>query len=338
MTTRLAMTTRTKVLVPAIAAALLLLAVACTPPTQDGPGVVPQPPARGKVAGQPSAPSSGCTSPTAPTPPPGRSTVFLPFQGGFRFAFVDMPTTPSIGPRPLLVSLHPFALGPEQWESYSELAAAAATRGYVVVTPLGSDPGPRWAVPGGLVSEADDIGFVSALLDRLEDGTCVDRNREFAAGFSAGAAMAQALSCTLPWRIAGVAGSGGTNLTSLCPDAPGTDVLVLHGTADPIAPPTGSTVIFAPPLGLPVTDVVATDAARAGCDPAPVTSQPFPSVTQQTYVGCTEGRRVEYRSMIGAGHTWAGTSNVILELVGGPTNQDFSATDAVLDFFDAHAV
>lgn len=331
------MTTRTGFVLQALAVAMMLMAAACTPPTQEGPGVVAQPPGRGKVRGRDVAPSAGCaTAPAAPAPPPGRSTVRLPFQGGIRFAFIDVPTAAARGPRPLLVSLHPFATGPRQWDDYSGVAAAATARGYVVITPLGSDPGPRWAVPGGLASEADDIGFVSALMDRTEDGMCIDRNREFAAGFSAGAAMAQALSCTLPWRMAGVAGSGGTNLTSLCPDSPGTDVLVLHGTADPIAPPSGSAVVFAPPFGLAVTDVVATDAARAGCDPVPVASQPFASVTQQTFRGCTGGRRVQYRSMTGAGHTWAGSPNILLELVGGPTNTDFSATDAVLDFFDAH--
>ncbi len=50
--------------------------------------------------------------------------------------------------------------------------------------------------------------------------------------------MSQALSCALPWRMAAVAGSGGTNLTDLCPDSPPTDVLVMHGSADPIAPVT----------------------------------------------------------------------------------------------------
>jgi polyhydroxybutyrate depolymerase len=321
-----------------LAAAVLVLVVATAacvaPPTAPGPSVLPQAPGRGKVPGQAVAPSSGCVNASAPALPAGTSTLDIPWQGGTRTAILNVPTSPTTTPRPVLVSLHPFALGPEAWEAYSGLAAAAVARGDVVLTPLGSDPGPRWAVPGGLATEADDIGFVNALLDRVEDRSCVDRNREFAAGFSAGAAMAQALSCTVPWRLAAVAGSGGTNLTDLCPDSPGIDTLVLHGTADPIAAPTGSTVIFAPPLGLAVADVVATDAARAGCAPVPVLSQPYPSVTQETYPGCTEHRRVEYRKMLGAGHTWAGAPNPIIELVGGPTNLDFSATTAVLDFFD----
>jgi polyhydroxybutyrate depolymerase len=319
----------------AVAIALVGLLAACSP-TAPGPTVRPQPAGRGKVAGQDVVPSAACTKPPATTPPTGRSDIHLAFQNGSRYAILDVPTTPSATPRPVLVSLHPFALGPDTWDAYSGLAAAAVARGYVVVTPLGSDPGPRWAVPGGVASDADDIGFVSALLDHVEDTLCVNRNREVAAGFSAGAAMAQALSCTLPWRMAAVAGSGGTNLTDPCPQSPGTDVFVLHGTADPIAPITGSNVPTAPPLNLPVSTVVATDAARAGCAPTPTTTQPYASVSADTYQGCTGGRRVQYWRMLGAGHTWAGSPNPIIEAVGGPTNLDFSASTAVLDFFDAH--
>ena len=235
----------------------------------------------------------------------------------------------------MLVSLHPFTLDPRNWDAYSELAAAGTARGYLVVTPLGSQPGPRWAVPGGLATGIDDIGFVSALLDGLEDTACIDRNRVFAAGFSAGAAMSQALTCTLPWRFAAVAASGGANLTSLCPASPPVDTLVLHGTADPIAPPSGSTVPFAPPNGLHIDDVVATDAARAGCDPVPTISAPAASTVVDRYTGC-DGHRVEYWRMIGSGHTWAGaTTSPFVGLVTGPTSTAFSANDVALDFFDA---
>ena len=98
--------------------------------------------------------------------------------------------------------------------------------------------------------------------------------------------MAQALSCTLPWRMTAVAASGGANLTDLCPDSPATDVMVLHGSADPIAPTTGSDVPFATPNGLHIDDVVATDAGqgrlRARRRP---TEQLFADVVVDRYVG-----------------------------------------------------
>ena len=236
---------------------------------------------------------------------------------------------------PLLVSLHPFSLDAATWESLSGLADAAVGRGYVAVSPLGSEPGPRWAVPGGLDTGTDDLGFLATLIDTIEDGLCIERNREFAAGFSAGAAMAQALSCAMPWRFAAVAGSGGTNLTAACPDSPPTSVFVLHGTADTIAPITGSQVVFATPLGLTVDQVVSTDAARAGCDPSPTVTAPFPDVEARTSIGCEGGHRVQYWKMLGAGHTWAGAGFSLLDIFVGPTPRSFSATEEVLDFFDA---
>lgn len=315
-----------------VAAAAVL--AACVPPPAPGPTVRPQPEGRGKVADVDVAPSSGCSSEGGL--PAGHSALTVQVGAGQRTARIDVPASATGDtPAPILVSLHPFSVNGAGWEGYSKLAAGAVARGYVVITPTGSQPGPRWNVPGGVENGVDDIGYISKLLDAAEDQACIDRNREFAAGFSAGAAMAQALSCTLPWRMAAVAASGGANLTDLCPDSPATDVMVLHGSADPIAPTTGSEVPFATPNGLHIDDVVATDAARAGCAPVPSTETLFADVVVDRYQGCADGARVEYWRLLGAGHTWAGTTAPLLEIVTGPTNMSISATDTVLDFFDA---
>ncbi|MEI7886586.1 MAG: hypothetical protein WCJ04_04255 [Actinomycetes bacterium] len=320
----------------AILAGTLLL-VACVPPVSPGPAVRPQPVDRGKVASVSVAPSAGCTATTS-RPPTGRSVLSVTTPHGTRNTLIDVPAAASAAsptPLPVLISLHPFTLNARVWDQYSQLAAAGTARNYIVLTPLGSEPGPRWAVPGGLEYGVDDLAYLSSALDTVEDSLCVNRNREFAAGFSAGAAMAQALSCTMPWRMAGIAASGGSNLTDLCPNSDGTDTMILHGSADPIAPLVGSQVVFAPPLGLSVDAVVAANAARSSCDPTPVTEQLFASVIVESYQGCTGNRRVQYWRMIGAGHTWAGTQSLV-DFVVGPTNHEISASERVLDFFDAH--
>lgn len=284
--------------------------------------------------GEPSAPipSAGCSSTTTPTG--GRTSISFDSAGGRRFSLVTAPEQIAAGvPMPLLLSLHPFVLDPEAWEAYSGLAAGAAQRGYLTVSPRGSDPGPRWSVPGGLPGGPDDLAFISDLVDRMESTYCVDTSRVFAAGFSAGAAMSVAIGCQMGARFAAIAASGGSNLTSLCPDAAPIDSLILHGTADPIAPINGSQIIFAPPLGLPVADVVASAAERAGCDATPATSRFGRTIIRSRYQHCTTGRRVEYWQMDGFGHTWAGASPV-LDAVGGGTDTEISATTTVLDFFD----
>lgn len=144
--------------------------------------------------------------------------------------------------------------------------------------------------------------------------------------------MSVGASCELQGRFRAIAGSGGTNLTSLCPSSAGVDALILHGSQDPIAPVTGSEVPFAPPIGLRVDAVVASFAARNGCAPTPTPIALSATVTVDRY-SCTD-HRLEYFRMRGAGHTWAG-SLFPLDIVTGPTDRTFSATNAVLDFFGA---
>lgn len=234
-------------------------------------------------------------------------------------------------PRPLLVSLHPFLLGADAWEDYSRLASSAAERGMFVLLPEGIEAGPRWSVPGGVASETDDIGFVDALITATANTVCVDGDRVFAAGFSAGAALAVGLSCELPGRFRAIAGSGGANLTSLCPDAAPASALILHGTADSVVPITGNEVPFTPPTGLHLDSVVASFATRNGCGPQPAPELRTPTLSVTTY-SCAAARLVDVRVQ-GMGHTWAG-GNGFIDLFVGPGDSSFSATNLVLDFFD----
>lgn len=287
---------------------------ACTPPAQ-APG------SRTEVALPAQCPAGG--GPAAAPP-----SVFVGPRGSSLIAPADY--RPGVA-YPLLVSLHPFLLDEVAWESYSLLAQAASARGYFVLVPRGSDPGPRWSVAGGLDYGTDDVAWVDELVRTTASTVCIDRDRVFAAGFSAGAAMSVSLSCELPWRFRAIAASGGSNLTSLCPGQPGVDALILHGTADPIAPLDGQTLDFLPPKGITVDSVVATFAGRNGCaGSTPVVRTP--TVTAQVF-SCT-GHRLEFWPERGAGHTWAGAA-FPLDLVTGPTDTTFSASTAVLDFFDA---
>jgi len=309
-----------------LAVVAVLVTAGCAP--APGPALRPSPFDTAPV------PSIGC----GPDREPGllfdgsRQVVGLSVGGFGRWAFIDLPEGAATGePAPLLVSLHPFATTPEGWDQYSSLAAEGTARGYIVVTPRGSDPGPRWAVPGGLPGGPDDLTFIADLVSLVDRQACVDRNRVFAAGFSAGAAMSVALGCTYPTVFSAVVASGGANLTSTCEDiTTTTDTVILHGTNDPIAPPSGSTVVFAPPLGLSIDTVLATTALRGGCTGS-VDSDPYADVRVTRWAGCAH--RLEYWAMVGSGHTWAGSDPLIGQFLGGVTSS-FSATTLALDFFD----
>lgn len=310
--------------------ALVGLAAACTA-SPDLSSLVP-------TQGRPGPALPNGSHPDACLPdqqaPATSGTFTVEIAGSHRSALLRLPGDyRSDHAYPLLLSLHPFVLDPATWEQYSHLAQAGAQRGYIVASPRGSEPGPRWSVPGGVKTSADDFAFLDALIDQLSDRYCVNPARIFAAGFSAGAAMATALGCERADRFAAIAASGGSNLTQLCPDAATTDTMILHGSADPIAPPSGNTIPFTPPVGLRVDTVVARLAVRNGCDAVATPIRFTASVVIDRYANCTHGR-LEYWRMLGAGHTWAGTDPSFDPLLG-RTDRSINASTAVLDFFDA---
>lgn len=250
-----------------------------------------------------------------------------------RFARLVAPPDAIDGtPKPLLVSLHPFLLGADAWEDYSKLAATAAERGMWALIPEGLEAGPRWSVPGGVASDTDDVAFIDALIEQTARTVCVDANRVYAAGFSAGAALAVGLSCELPGRFAAIAASGGSNLTSLCPTSAPTAALLMHGTADSIVPLAGQEVAFVPPTGIHLDDVARSFAQRNACGARPAPTTPLPTMSVTTYV-CAAAPLVDIR-VAGMGHVWAG-GNGIVSWIAPPVDPAIVANDIVLNFFAA---
>ena len=94
--------------------------------------------------------------------------------------------------------------------------------------------------------EADDLGFLDALTEKLTVDLHLDRRRIFAAGVSAGGFMALRLALEAPSRFRAVAAVS-ANVPSpenfKChPARGGTSVMFLNGTKDPLVPYNGGQV------------------------------------------------------------------------------------------------
>lgn len=319
---------------PAVALLLILVTIgaACsappaTPPTSALDDIEFAAPERSPE------PSPGCSS--YATLPTDRQTWSFEQDGQHRTTFVDAPAASTGDPLPVVLSFHPFALGNQAWDDYSEMAATGTARGYIVVTPQGSTDLllPRWTVRGGLPG-ADDPAFIDQILARLGDEACIDLSRIYATGFSAGAAFSVSLTCERPGLLAAVAVSGGSNLSTPCPEGDATDALIMHGQEDPIAPVTGQTGPL-PPQGITVQEVVDSFATRGDCT-GTTTVAVRPSADLIRSTGCVTGGETAYLPFTG-GHTWAGKAGLAFAaIVTGATNCDFDATLTVLDWFDAH--
>jgi polyhydroxybutyrate depolymerase len=81
-------------------------------------------------------------------------------------------------------------------------------------------------------ANVDDVGFVGALLDHLEETLCINTDAVFATGLSNGAIMSYRLACQLADRVAAIAPVAGALELSSCTPSEPVSVMEIHGTAD----------------------------------------------------------------------------------------------------------
>ncbi|MFC4909003.1 alpha/beta hydrolase family esterase [Actinomadura gamaensis] len=320
--------------------ALLFVAGVLAAGCHGDPGTIKAEPA-GPAPAVPRWGSLGCTGGTLTT---GQHV----FQGrGFLVKTPDRAgrDPQDRGPAPLILDLHGLNSSGFEQAIYGRLADAGAARGFTVVEPDSAPGRTGWKLPGMAEGDAD-IAYVGALLDHLEKGLCIDRRREFAAGFSNGAGLATALVCGLGGRLAGVAAVSGLNLARPCPRPAPTTIVAFHGTADPVVPYQGGEPFggnrdripswMLPADGsfdLPSVSASATAWGRAlSCDRT-ASAEPAAGVRRHSWTGCRRDARVDLYTVSGAGHAWPGSFPV----GAGPSTKKIDATAVTLDAFASGA-
>ncbi|MBX3247492.1 MAG: hypothetical protein KF901_09950 [Myxococcales bacterium] len=246
--------------------------------------------------------------------PESRELVWTLDHGGrARNARVVLPDAYDVDRRwPIVLSIHGLGSSAMLQESYTRMTDQARTRGFVVVYPEGA--GASWNAGtccGTSIGRVDDVGFLSAVLDRAEAELCIDVDRVHATGMSNGGYMTNRLGCELADRFASIAPVAGADATTRCDPARPLPVQLHHGTLDTVVPY--------------LAGVRARDAwrERNGCEGEPETFFDASGTSCQRW-RCEA--TVEFcRSTVG--HVWPGG-------VASPAGID--ATTAVLDFFEAH--
>ncbi|KKC03398.1 alpha/beta hydrolase family esterase [Mycobacterium nebraskense] len=185
--------------------------------------------------------------------------------------------------------------------------------------------------------DADDVGFITAMVGAIEQQMPIDRARVYVTGMSNGAMMALKLGCQSD-LFGAIAPVAGTLLTD-CSQARRASVLQIHGTADDRVPYNGgpgkafSLNGTARVDGPSAQSVNATWRAIDACGPP--NSSTAGDVTTQI-AGCADGRTVELISVADAGHQWPGgePSPLAEKLAGLPApSTALDATDTIWQFF-----
>jgi polyhydroxybutyrate depolymerase len=224
--------------------------------------------------------------------PGGDITGALMFGGLPRTYHVHVPAGLD-HPSGLVINLHGAGSTGHEQAALTNYNAIADQHRFVVAYPDGIDF--SWADGRGASipdrQGVDDVGFLSALIDRLTHDYGIAPGRVFVTGMSAGAFMTTRLACERADVVSAIAPVAGT-LGAAFPCAPSRPVSVLqmNGTADPVVPFQGGTMLGRGGF----SDIVA----------APAMAQRWRELDGCAAAGCADGTEVVFVQIDGGGHVW----------------------------------
>ena len=305
----------------------VMLAAAATLLTRCGGGVA--------------MPGEGVAKPTGSQP----ISWSLSVHGVERQYLVHVPEhAPSADRMPVVISLHGGGADANWQMKRTGMNATSDKYGFLAVYPQGTravvGKARTWNA-GSCCGRAkrnnvDDVGYIRALLDDLEQHYAVDPARIYATGMSNGAMMAYRLACQLADRIAAVSAVAGTLGIDDCVPSRPISVLHFHGTADQYVPYDGgygrtrSSGSFRS-----VDDSLEIFVKRNGCAPEPEVLFTRGNVSYIRYPSGANGTQVDLCLIEGGGHTWPGG---IPYPAGDVTTNDISANEASWSFFQSQAL
>lgn len=199
--------------------------------------------------------SAGTTAPY----PAGLSDATIQVNGVVRDYRVHVPTDVTTAPTAVVLVLHGgggegLNIANTGAHPLSVFRTVADREGFVVVYPGGlpaRDGSAAWSdcrADNEVASDADDVRFLDALIDRLRSQYGLPEAKIFMAGGSNGAQMTLAYAITRANNIAAIATSSG-NLpqnpkSGACSSSPSrrVPILMVHGTADTLMPYGGGCV------------------------------------------------------------------------------------------------
>ena len=236
---------------------------------------------------------------------------------------------------PLVFNFHGYGGTGQNQEELSGMRPVADRLGFAVVYPDGIDKHWRYGL-----SEIDDVAFVDAIVDSLTALGQVDRSRVYATGLSDGGFFSVFLGCQAKTRMAAIApvAASMTGLQAIgCGAAPRIPVMMTFGTADPIVPFGGNPTGMGRLLSVP--DTIDFWTRHLGVSSAPTSDEWLPDTDaadkSRVHLLQYGDGVLQLYEIDGGGHTWPGGLQYAPVWAVGPTNRDYNASEAILNFFAA---
>lgn len=246
---------------------------------------------------------------------------------------------------PLVLVLHGGGGNAEITERMTGFTTKAAKEGFIVVYPEGSsrlkDKLLTWNAGHccgyALNNQVDDVGFISALIDKLIKDYPVDPKRVYATGISNGGMMSHRLGIELSHKIAAIAPVVAAVFGDEKTPAQPVSALMINGMLDKSVPYQGGPPGGRFPKAWDGTPVKPASAqgefwTKANGCTAPTTEERG-SVLSQRY-RCAKGKAVELILLKDTGHTWPGGQRGFRGADDPGTT--LNATEVIWAFFKGH--
>lgn len=231
---------------------------------------------------------------------------------------------------PLVIALHGLTQNGQIMMQFSGFNAMADTGRFVAVYPNGI--GNAWNVGFSGGSTADDVGFLSALIDTLYGRYHIDLNRVYSTGFSNGGFMSYRLACELGDRFAAIAPVSGTMTgqaaLSCSPFRP-MPLMHIHGTNDMIVNYNGGFGNNSVDQTLELWNNFNACPETPVIENLPDLVAEGSTVERYTWAPCAGSSEMVLLKVTNGGHTWpgsVGTTGI------GITNRDINASREIWNF------
>jgi polyhydroxybutyrate depolymerase len=209
---------------------------------------------------------------------------------------------------PLLCNFHALGSNAQQQMAFGDFRPIADRDGFLVTHPQGTEIefGDRgWNIGP---SDADDVGFIAAMIASIADEYNIDRERVYATGMSIGGFFSHHLANLLSDDIAAIASVSGSMtqyMVDVAEPVHPTPVIQIHGTKDPLVPYDGN------PGFLSVAEVLQYWVDFNSCNTTPIITQvpdinpdnPI-TVEHHVYDGGDNNVKVEHFKVFGGTHAW----------------------------------
>ena len=240
---------------------------------------------------------------------------------------------------PLVIMLHSTGMSSADFAQMTRFNAISDSNGFVVLYPDAFGEKPIWN-PGFFESSgANDVVFISSLIDHMLQDFNIDPKKVFVGGYFDGGMMAYKLAASLPEKISaiGVVGASigyqkaANEVVTLEQALAPVSVFAIHGVVDGVVPYDLTKSLKKGTAGyMPGSDALKYWIQANGCDPnASVKKTKNENVIKASFT-CKNGTAVRWISIWDGNHDWPGTTDK-------KAKKTIDASEAMWEFFVTHA-